>query len=163
MISRFQPSRLMTPLAVLAGLCAISYWLNPESWRHLTFATQAIFAAVLIVFAIMMVVLRSRMSLRIDERGVEIHYATGSPRFYAWTDIESARIARKTIFLIPVMSIIQLNLRPEARSTNAVQRAAATVNGYNASFPAFFDLSAAEILERIAFYKSQNQPKTATA
>jgi hypothetical protein len=158
MISRFQPSRLMTPLVVLFGLCAFSYWLNPEPWHHLTLATQAIFATVLIVFAALMIVLRSRMSLRIDERGIEVVYPVGSPRFYAWADIESARIARKTIFLIPVMSTIQLKLRPGTGPTSAVMRTAAAVNGYGASFPAYFDLSAPEIMERIAFYKSQNQP-----
>jgi hypothetical protein len=158
MISRFQPTRLMTPLVVLFGLCAVSYWLNPKPWHHLTIATQTIFATILIVFVILMVVLRSRMSLLMDERGIKVHYPTGSPRLYAWADIESARIAKKTIFLIPVMSIIQLNLRAGAGPKNAILRAAASMNGYNASFPAFFDLSATEIMERIAFYKSQSQP-----
>ncbi|MCU1322343.1 MAG: hypothetical protein JWM43_1992 [Acidobacteriaceae bacterium] len=157
MVYRFQPTRLMTPLVVLCGLCAVSYWLNPEPWHHLSFATQALFAAALIVFAALMLLLRSRMSLRIDERGIEVFYPIGAPRFYAWAEIEAARIIRKRIFLIPVMSSIGLNLREGARPTNAVLRAAGAVNGYNASFPAFFDLSDTEILERIAFYKSQYQ------
>lgn len=159
MISRFQPTRLMTPLVVLFGLCAFSYWLNPEPWHHLTLASQALFATVLIVFATMMIVLRSRMFLRIDERGIEVRYPIGSPRFYAWSNIESARIARKRMFLIPVMSSIQLYLRQGALPTNPILRAAAAVNGYSASFPAFFDLGATEILERIEFYKSQKLPE----
>ncbi len=155
MTYRFQPFRLMPPIALLAALCAISYWLNPEPWHHLSVATQAIFAAVLVVFAILMIVLRNQLFLRIDERGIEVKYAFGMTRLYAWADIESALIVRKRVLLVPVMSSIGLNLRQGARPANAVLRAAGAITGYSASFPAFFDLSPTEIIERINFYKSQ--------
>jgi hypothetical protein len=158
MISRFQPTRLITPLLIILCICAFSYWLNPDPWRHLTSTTNALFAASFLVFIILMITMRNRLYLRIDERGVEIKYAVGAPRFYPWADIESARIFRKRFLLIPVMSTIRLNLRPQARPTNAIRKAASAVTGYDATFPAFFDLSATEIIERITFYKSQHQP-----
>ncbi len=155
MISRFQPARLLTPLLIFVCICAFSYFLNPDPWHHLTPATKAIFAASFLTLILLMVTMRSRLYLRIDERGLEIKYAVGAPRFYSWDDIESARIFRRRILLIPVVSTIRLNLRPRARSANAIRKAASAVNAYDATFPAFFDLSATEIMERIAFYKNQ--------
>lgn len=157
MLYRFQPARLMPPVLLLAALCGVSYWLNPAPWHHLTFSTQAIFAAAFAVFAILMITLRSRSWLRIDERGIEVKFATGTPRFYAWQDIVSAGIGKKTIFLVPISSSIQLQLDPTAKPTNAIQKAASAINRYDATFPAYFDISPTEILERIQFYKSQNQ------
>jgi hypothetical protein len=88
-----------------------------------------------------------------DETGLEIKYLTGKPRHYAWREIEGARIFRKRMLLVPVMSTIRLKLRPSARPTNSVQRAAGSVMGYDASFLAAYDESAEEILEKIEMFR----------
>ena len=155
MISRFQPARLLTPILIFVCVCAFSYLLNPDPWRHLSPGTEAIFAASLLVLILLMVTMRNRLYLRIDERGLEIKYVVGAPRFYSWDDIESAHIFRKRVLLLPVMCTIRLKLRQQARSTSTLRRGASAISGYDATFPAFFDLSATEIMERIAFYKSQ--------
>jgi hypothetical protein len=154
MITRFQPARLMTPVLVFLCICAISYWANPAPWRHLDFTTEALFAFAAIVFAGLAIALRKRLYLCIDDKGLKIQYAVGAPRFYAWSDIESAYIFKRRIFLVPVMSTIRLTLRPGAASSNPVRQAASFVARSDATFPAFFDLSATEILERINFYKA---------
>lgn len=148
----------MPPVLLLAALCGVSYWLNPESWHHLSLSTQLVLAAAFAVFAILMIVMRNRSWLRIDERGIEVKFATGTTRFYAWQDIISAGIGQKRIFLVPVFSSIQLQLSPTAKPTNTLEKAAWVINRYDATFPSYFDISPTEILERIQFYKSQNQP-----
>jgi hypothetical protein len=159
MLYRFQPTRLLTPILVFLGICAISYWLNPEPWHHLSLATQSLFALAALIIVVLMITLRNRLYLRIQDHGLEIKYATGAPRLYAWADIQSARIVTRRIFLVPVLTSIGLTLTPEARAANVVRRAARTVVGYDATFPAVFDLSAPEILDRINFHLSQRQPR----
>jgi hypothetical protein len=158
MLYRFQPARLMPPVLLLAAMCAVSYRLYPESWHHLTRNTQVIFAVCFLTFAILMIILRNRCWLRIDERGIEVKFATGTPRFYDWQDVVSARISRKTVMLIPFFSSIQLQLRPASQPANVLRQAASAVGGFDATFPSYFEISPTEILERIHFYKSQNQP-----
>ena len=157
MTYRFQPTRLLTPVLIFLLIAAVSYWLNPEPWHHLSATSKVLFGGAFLVVLAMIFFLRDRMHLRIDDQGIEIKYAVGQPRLYRWTDIESARIHSIRFLLIPLSSSIQLRLRPQARSTNPVKRAVSAVSGMNASFPAFFDLSSREIIERINFYKSQPQ------
>ena len=94
MISRFQPTRLTTPVLILLVIAAVSYWANPEAWQHLSMGTEALFAGSLIAIAGMIVLFRRRMYLQIDERGIEVQLAVGAPRTYLWQEIESAGIFR---------------------------------------------------------------------
>jgi hypothetical protein len=158
MITRFQPTRLMTPVLIFLCICAFSYWVNPVPWHHLDLTTKTLFAFAALVLVGLVIALRNRLYLCIDDRGLKIQYPFGAPRFYAWADIESARIFSKRIFLIPVISTIRLTLHPGARSSDPVRRAASFVTRSDATFPAFFDLSAAEILERINSYKIRTGP-----
>jgi hypothetical protein len=143
----------MTPVIFILCLIALSYWLNPEPWRHMSLLTEMTFAGALLILVVLGVAARSRSYLRMDERGLEIKYLVGQPRFYAWRDIEGALVFRKRLFLIPVMSTIRLKLRPSARPANSVQRAAGSVMGYDASFLAAYDESAQEILEKIEMFR----------
>lgn len=151
MISRFQPTRLTTPVLILLVIAAVSYWANPEAWQHLSMGTEALFAGSLIAIAGMIVLFRRRMYLQIDERGIEVQLAVGAPRTYLWQEIESAGIFRVRFLLIPLMSSIHLRLR----STGVLRGVAGRIAGFNASFPAFFDWSAEEIMEKIEFYQRQ--------
>ncbi len=153
MISRFEPSRLATPFLILVAIGAVSYWLNPEPWRHLTLASKLLFAVSALAVGAMLLLMRSRIYLRIDERGLEIKYAVGAPRFYPWADIESARIVRVRFLLIPMAASVHLRLRPEAQSANPARRTVAAVTGANASIPGFFELSPDDIVEKIEFFK----------
>jgi hypothetical protein len=153
MTLRFQPARLMTPVIFILCLVALSYWLDPEPWRHMSLLTETTFAGALLILVGMAVAARSRSYLRMDERGLEIKYLAGKPRVYAWMDIEGARIFKKRLFLVPVMSTIRLKLRATVRPANAMQRAAGSVMGYDASFLAAYDESAEEILEKIEMFR----------
>ena len=157
MLYRFQPSRLVTPFLIFLCLIAISYWLNPAPWHHLSTTSEILFGGAFIAALAMIFFLRGRIHLRIDDRGIEVKYAVGEARRYRWDDIESARIHKNRFLLLPFSSSIQLRLRPQARSTNPIRKAAGVITGANASFPAFFELGAEEIIERINFYKSQHQ------
>jgi hypothetical protein len=153
MTLRFQPARLLTPVLLVLILVAVSYWVNPEPWKHLGLREKLLFGGAALVFAGLMVGMRTRSYLRMEERGLEIKYVFGAARFYAWRDIEAVRIVKKRIFLIPVLSSIGLKLREAARPTNAVRRAAGGLVGYDVSFLAVYDESAEEIAEKIASFK----------
>ncbi len=155
MVARFQPSRLITPLLLFLVVIAASYLLNPEPWRHLSVSLKVYFAGIVLFFIALIALLRNKMYLRIDERGLEIKYVVGSPRFYTWSDIESARIFKVRFLLIPLTSSIHLQLRPGLRSSNPVRKAAGALTGSSTSFPSFFDESAEEIVEKINFFKRQ--------
>ena len=152
MTLRFQPARLMTPVLFVLCLIAFSYWLNPEPWHHLTLSTELLFAFAVLTFAGLMIAMRTRTHLRMDERGLEIQYLWGAPRLYAWPDIESARVFKKRMLLVPVLSTIRLRLRPGARSANAVRRAVGGLVG-DVSFLAAYDESAEQILEKIEMFR----------
>lgn len=139
MYSRFQPFRLLTPFLILLVFCAVSYWLNPTSWRHLSLVSKGLFAGSALVVIALLLALRNRMYLRMDERGIEIQYIAGAPRFHAWSDIDSVRIFKVRLFMIPMTSSIHLRLK----------------QGSTKSFPAFFEESAQEIVEKINFFKRQ--------
>lgn len=143
----------MTPVLFLLVLVALSYWLNPEPWRHLNLITKVTFAGGLLVLAGLAWAMRERSYLRIDERGIEIRYLVGAPRSYAWRDIESAHIFKKRMLMVPVLSTIQLKLRPEARPANTVRRAAGSLVGYDATFLAAYDDDADKILETIRLFQ----------
>ena len=87
----------------------------------------------------------SRCSLRLALR-----------EFTVWSDIESASIFRVRFLLIPMMSSIHLRLRSTSGSAGGVRRAAGALVGWNVSFPAFFDWSAEEIMEKIEFYRRRS-------
>ena len=152
MTLRFQPARLMTPVLFVLVLIAFSYWFNPQPWRHLTLSTELLFAFALVTFAGLMIAMRTRSHLRLDERGLEIQYLWGAPRLCAWPDIESARIFKKRMLMVPVLSTIRLQLRPGARSTNSIQRAFGGLVG-DVSFLAVYDESAEQILEKIEMFR----------
>lgn len=143
----------MTPVIFILCLIALSYWLNPEPWHHMSLLTEVMFGGALLILVALGVAGRTRSYLRMDERGLEIRYLVGKPRLYAWRDIEGARVFRKRLLLIPVMATIRLKLRPSARPANSVQRAAGRVMGYDASFLAAYDESAGEILEKIEMFR----------
>ena len=153
MIFRFQPARLMTPLIFILLLGALSYYLKPEPWHHLSVPVIAAFVGGPVVLLCLGLAMRARSYLKMDERGLEIKYIVGSPQFYAWTDIESARIFRKRMFLVPVMSTIRLRLRPSARSANVVRRAAGNLTGADVTFLAAYDESPQQILEKIQMFQ----------
>jgi hypothetical protein len=155
MVSRFQPSRLLTPFLIFLIVIAASYWLNPAPWHQLSNVSKLLFGGSSLVVVGLIATLRNRMYLRIDERGIEIKYAVGAARFYAWSDIESARIFRIRFFMIPMASSIHLKLRPGARSGNAARKVAGAITGSHASFPALFEESAQEIVEKINSFKRQ--------
>ena len=165
MTSHFQPTRLLTPVLLFLLIVAVSYWLNPGPWHHLTLQSKLLFAASALAVLILIAAVGNTMYLRIDERGLEIKYAIGPPRLYAWGDIESARIVKARFLLIPMLSSVHLRLRPGLRSTNPIRRLAGAVNHSDASIPAFFDESAEEIIEKIEFYKreSANAPRSRIA
>lgn len=139
MTSRFQPFRLLTPFVILLLIGVASYWLNPEPWHHLSMVTKLLFAGTLLVVIVLAVVLRNKMYLRIDERGVTIQYIAGAPRFFAWSAIDSVRIVRIRFLLIPMASSIHLRMKSGSVST----------------IPAFFEESAQDIAEKINFFKRQ--------
>ncbi len=153
MTLRFQPARLMTPVLFVLCLVALSYWLNPEPWHHMSMPTELLFAGAALIFVGLMVAMRTRSHLRMDERGLEIQYLWGAPRLYAWRDIENAQVFHKRLFLVPVLSMIRLKLRQQARPANPVQRAAGNVMGYDATFLAVYDESAEQILEKIQMFR----------
>ncbi|RXH57915.1 hypothetical protein [Granulicella sibirica] len=165
MTSRFQPTRLTTPILLFLCVAAVSYWLNPEPWRHLTFQTELLFGGSAVVLILLAIVMRNTMYLRMDERGLEIKYVVGAPRLYTWDDIESAYIFKVRFLRLPMFSSVHLRLRPGLRSSNPVSRVAGAINQSDASIPAFFDESAEEIIEKIEFYKreSANAPKSRIA
>ena len=152
MTLRFQPARLLTPVLFVLCLVALSYWLNPEPWRHMTLSTKLLFAFAALTFAGLMVAMRTRSHLRMDERGLEIQYLWGAPRLYAWRDIESAQVFKKRMLMVPVLSTIRLRLRQGAQPANAVRRAVGGLVG-DASFLAVYDESAEQILEKIEMFR----------
>ncbi|WP_158945982.1 PH domain-containing protein [Granulicella sp. S190] len=156
MISRFQPARLTSPVIFVLALMILSYWLNPEAWRHLSLLTESLFAFFFLTFAVLTLAMRSHSYLRIDEHGLEIKYLTGAPRLYPWADIESARIVKKRILLVPVLSSIALKLRQSARPSNTLRRSAGSLVGYDVTFLAVYDESAQEILEKIQSFTRQH-------
>src|ERR1700759_756633 len=101
----------MTPVLFILCLVALSFWLNPEPWRHMSLATELLFGGSALALVVMAFAMRNRSYLRMDKRGLEVKYMVGQPRFYAWRDIEGARIFRKRMLLVPVMSTIRLKLR----------------------------------------------------
>jgi Bacterial PH domain len=139
MTSRFQPFRLLRPFLILALICVGSYWLNPEPWHHLSMSTKLLFGGSLLVVVVLLLTLRNRMFLRIDEQGVTIQYIAGAPRFYAWSAIDSVRIFKVNFLMIPMTSSLHLRMK----------------SGSVASIPGFFDESAQEIAEKINFFKRQ--------
>jgi hypothetical protein len=143
----------MTPVIFFLALMAFSYWLNPEPWRHLGRVTEVAFGGALLLLAGMAWAMRERSYLRLDERGLEIRYLIGTPRFYAWRDIEGARIFKKRLLMVPVLATIRLKLRPEARPANALRRTASSLVGYDATFLAAYDDSAEEILEKMEMFR----------
>jgi len=147
---------LLTPFLILALLAGFSYCLNPAPWHHMSAGTEAVFAGTGVLLVILTTVMRKNMYLRMDERGLEVKYAVGAPRTYAWPEIESAKIVRFTFLRIPMTSSIHLRLRRDLRSQNVVRKMAGGVTGSDASFPAFFDESAEEIVEKIQFYKRES-------
>ena len=153
MTLRFQPGRLMTPVMFFLVLIAVSYWLNPEPWHHLSLLSQLLFAGALLVLTALMIAMRRRSYLRFDERGLEIQSLAGAPRLYAWQDIESARVYKKRVLMVPVLSTIRLTLRQKARSENAARRAARSISGFDATFLAVYDESAEQILEKIQMFQ----------
>lgn len=156
MNSRFQPLRLLRPFLILLFLAAVSYWLNPVPWQHLGPETKILFGVTALVVAVLIATVRTRMHLHIDERGIEIKYAVGATKRYAWNDIESASIFRVRFLLIPMTSSIHLKLAPQARSADATRQFASAITGSNVSFPAWFDESAEEIIEKIEFFKRES-------
>jgi hypothetical protein len=144
MLSRFQPTRLTTPVLILLAIAGVSYWANPEPWHHLSPAVQATFAVSLLVVIALALVARGRMTLRVDERGIQVCYLVGAPRQYSWKEIEAAGLFKLRFLRIPLAYSIHLRLS----------------NGGRASIPAFFEESAPEILEKILFYKreAENAP-----
>jgi len=141
MHSRFQPFRLLTPFLILLVICALSYWLNPTPWRHLSIVSKSLFAGSALVVIGLLLTLRNRMYLRMDARGIEIQYIAGTPRFYAWGDIDSARIFKVRFLMIPMTSSIHLRLK----------------QGSTKTIPAFFEESAEEMVEKINFYTRQGR------
>ena len=156
MVSRFQPTRLTTPFLILLVIAAVSSWVNPAPWQHLSVLTEALFAGGVVVLIGLIVLFRDRMYLQIDESGIKVQLAFGAPRIYVWSDIESASIFRVRFLLIPMMSSIHLRLRSTSGSAGGVRRAAGALVGWNVSFPAFFDWSAEEIMEKIEFYRRRS-------
>jgi hypothetical protein len=139
MISRFQPFRLMKPFLILLLICVASYWLNPEPWRHLSMVTKLLFGGSLVLVVVLLLTLRNRMFLRIDEQGVTIQYIAGAPRFYAWSAIDTVRIFKFSFLMIPMTSSLHLRMK----------------SGAVASIPGFFDESTQEIADKINFFKRQ--------
>jgi hypothetical protein len=155
MISRFQPLWLIRMFLIFLPLFAVSYWLNPNSWHHLSIAADGLFAASFLALVVLIVVMRNRMYLRLDEQGLEIQFAVGAPRSYKWADIDSVSIVRIQ-FLITLASSIRLQLRPGVRPANIVDKATAAIIGPSVSFPAFFDETAEEIVEKIEMFKRRS-------
>lgn len=153
MTLRFQPARLMMPFLILAVVAAVSFWLNPGSWKRLSLFDEVVFGGVAVVLAGLLVAIRKRLYLRMDERGLEIRYVMGEARVYAWRDIEAVRIVKKRILFIPVLSTIGLKLRETARPANRLRRAASDLVGYDVSFLAVYEESAEEIAETIASFR----------
>lgn len=156
MVSQFQPARLLTPVLVFFVLAGVSYWINPVPWQHMSARTEATLALSGLFIAALIVVLRRKLYLRIDERGLEVQLAAGAPRIYAWKDIEAVKIVRLRFLLMPLTSSIHLRLRPGLRSGSVVRKAAGAVTGSDASFPAFFEESAEEIVEKIEFFRRES-------
>lgn len=139
MNARFQPFRLLTPFLILLVICALSYWLNPTPWHHLSIVDKGLFAGSGLLLIALLSALRNRMYLRMDERGLEIQYIAGAPRFDAWSEIDSVRIFKVRFLMIPMTSSIHLRLK----------------QGSARSIPAFFEESPQDIVERINFFKRQ--------
>lgn len=138
MILPFSAGRVAWMAVPIALLVAVSYLVNPQSWREAEAWVFTILGIFFVMTLVLPIFMAKRCWLKLDREGMHVHMLLRNET-HRWRDIEGFVTAGLEHGPVPLVRFVGINFRTAPPRLPAFAAALMQrMNGYHRSLPAWF-------------------------